>query len=171
MHLLFIDSSLTSCSCWSCRSKYHSIFRLVIDKSRIDLMTIRRTKLWCIITLIFWSISVANILQHPLSTLLFLGWRFYLGLLTLSIGLASGILLVVHPRSGKILAISLSAMLIVWRLWYYASSFSQIGDRLYALYIIHMGEHPFKVIYFDILSYVFYVSTIYSLSKKEPVAD
>jgi hypothetical protein len=134
-------------------------------------MILTRTKLWGILTVIFWLLSIAYVLQYPLKTWLMIGWQFYVGLVILFIGLASGILLLVHPQSGKIIAISLSAMIIIWRLWHYASSFSQIGDRLYALYVINMRQHPIQVVYFDILGYVFWACSIIYLSKKEPVAD
>jgi hypothetical protein len=134
-------------------------------------MAIKRTKRWGILTVIFWSLYVAYYLQYPLRLLLLFGWQFYAGLLILFTGIASGVLLLVHPRSGRIIAISLSTLIIISRLWYYASSFSQIGERLYALYVIYMSQHPIQVVFFDILSYVYWVSSILYLSKMKTVSN
>jgi len=134
-------------------------------------MTIKRTKLWGILTIIFWSLYVAYYVQYPLRILLLFGWQFYAGLLILFTGIASGVLLLFHPLSGRIIAVSLSTIIIISRLWYYLSSFSQIGKRLYALYVIYMSQHPIQVVFFDILSYVYWVSSILYLTKLKTVSD
>ena len=132
-------------------------------------MTLTRTKLWGILTIIFWLLSFVGILRYPLRTWPLLGWQLYVGLSILFIGLASGVLLLVHPQSGKIMAISLSASMIIWKLWYYVSSFSLIGDRLYTLYVFYMRQHPIQVVYFDILGYIFWTCSIIYLSKRETI--
>ncbi len=75
-------------------------------------MTIARTRLWAILTIIFWSLYIIYILQYPIGAWLQVGWRSYVALFTLATGIASGVLLLIHPQSGKILAISLATVMI-----------------------------------------------------------
>ena len=127
-------------------------------------------KSWGIVTLLFWSTEVFFYIDYPLSSWRMSGWIFYFGVFTVFAGIVSGVLLLTNPRSGRLLAVGISAIVIVFKLGHIISSFPYISDRLYATYVLFMKVKPIQVLYIDVLSPIFFISTIYVFILKSKKA-
>jgi hypothetical protein len=124
-------------------------------------------KKWGILTLLFWSPMILFYFAYPLSTWHMIGWLYYLGVFIVLAGIVSGVLLLVYPRRGRLLAVALAAVLLSAKFWQIISAYPHIGERLYANYIVFMKIKPIQVIYNDIIGIIFFISTLYIFIKKK----
>jgi len=128
-------------------------------------------KTWGIVTLLFWSPMILFYLYYPLSSWRMIGWILYLAIFAVVVGITSGVLLLVSPLAGKILAVSLSVILLVVKFGQIIFAYPHIGERLYANYVVFMQVKPVQVIYNDIFGIIFFISTIYFFMKRTNRAD
>jgi hypothetical protein len=117
-------------------------------------------KTWGIVTLLFWSPMILFYLAYPPSTWRMIEWLYYVGVLIVLAGILSGVLLLVYPRVGRLLALTLSAILLVVKFYQIGSAYPHIGERLYANYVVFMKVKTIQVIYNDILGVIFFISTL-----------
>jgi hypothetical protein len=120
-----------------------------------------------VLTILFWSSFLVYVFMYPLETWLrYEPLQFWLSLGLILTGVISGVLLIVHPRSGRILAITLCAGLLAYRLWEILSSFPHIGERLHAIFFLLLPRKPVYVIHSEIVSVLFFIITIVFLGRK-----
>ena len=80
------------------------------------------------------------------------------------LGVLSGVLLIVHPFSGRLLAVTLcSAMLLMKVVSLVASP--HIGQRLHFLFLVLLPKWPVYVIHNDVVATVFYIGSIAMLLR------
>jgi len=85
-----------------------------------------------------------------------------------SLGLASGVLLIVRPSAGRILAVSLCSLMLLTKLVGLLSTYPHIGQRLHFLFFVFLPSRPVYVIHHDIIGTAFYVSTVVTLLRRWP---
>jgi len=85
-----------------------------------------------------------------------------------SLGLASGVLLIVRPSAGRILAVTLCSLMLMTKLVGLLSAYPYIGQRLHFLFLVFLPSRPVYVIHHDIISTAFYVGTVVTLLRRWP---
>jgi len=84
------------------------------------------------------------------------------------LGTLSGVLLIVHPSSGRILAVALCSVLLLTKLISILSAYPHIGQRLHFLLVVFLPRKPVYVIHNEIIATVFYIATIIILLRAWP---
>jgi hypothetical protein len=118
-----------------------------------------------VLTILFWlSLSPYVYALWP--------WReysdvyFWFNVALICTGIISGVLLLVHPRSGRIVAVTLCAGMILHRIWSLMRSYPHIGDRLHGIFFLLLPSRPVYVIHCEIVALAFYITTIALLWRK-----
>ena len=83
------------------------------------------------------------------------------------VGVLSGVLLIVHPRSGRFLAVTLCSAMLLMKVVSLLSSYRHIGQRLQILFLVLL-KWPAYVIHNDLVATVFYIGTIVMLLRARP---
>ena len=83
------------------------------------------------------------------------------------LGVLSGVLLIVHPRSGRPLAVTLCSAMLLMKVVSFVSSYPHIGQRLQILFLVLL-KWPAYVIHNDLVATVFYIGTIVMLLRARP---
>jgi hypothetical protein len=127
----------------------------------------RRFAIFGAVTILFWlSLSVYffryNIglwLQvDPLS--------FWREVALIIAGVFSGVLLLVHPRSGRILALALCLAMLILRISHTLSAYPHILRNLHATYFIMLPQMPIYTIHHEIIALAFFITTVLYLGRK-----
>ena len=84
------------------------------------------------------------------------------------LGVLSGVLLIFHPFSGRLLAVTLCSAMLLMKVVSLLSSYPHIGQRLYFLFFVFLPKRPVFVIHNDVIATGFYIGTIVMLLKAWP---
>ena len=87
-------------------------------------------------------------------------------LVVCGIGIFSGVLMLAKRRLGAILAISVSSIMLLSKLWSLMRGHPDIFERLYALLFVFLPKRPLLVIHADIIATIFGILTIAFLTKR-----
>lgn len=90
---------------------------------------------------------------------------FVQSLLIIIGGVVSGILLLARRRFGQILAIVISAGMLILRVIDIGESL-HIWKRIYFIFVMWLPKRPFYVVHNDIIAVLFYIGTIFYLTRK-----
>jgi len=96
-----------------------------------------------------------------------LGRVFSRWVVVVLLGVLSGVLLIVHPRSGRLLAVTLCSAMLLMKVVSLLSSYPHIGQRLQILFLVLL-KWPAYVIHNDLVGTVFYIGTIVMLLRARP---
>lgn len=82
------------------------------------------------------------------------------------IGIISGVLIYRQNRVGRYLAIILCLAMFAGRAYSFLKLYPYIFDRLYALYVLALSNHPMQIIHNDIIAPIFFIIIILFLFNK-----
>jgi hypothetical protein len=105
--------------------------------------------------------------RYPLETWLqYAAMGFWSSVALIVAGVVSGLLLLVHPRSGRIVAVTLCTGMLALRLWQILAPYPHIGERLHAIFFLLLPQRPVYVIHCEILAVAFFIATIVFLGMR-----
>ncbi len=89
---------------------------------------------------------------------------WFISLITCTVGIAAGILILKRKNSGRILAIGMAAIPLLIRAYSIIKS-SRPLEHLQALYFLFLKKHPVMVIHNDIIAVIIFIGTIIYLLR------
>jgi len=84
------------------------------------------------------------------------------------LGVLSGILLLVHRPSGRVLAIALSSLMLGMKAFSLISTYPRTGQLLYFIFFLALPRRPVYVIHNEIVAPLFWIATIVVLWRWPP---
>lgn len=91
---------------------------------------------------------------------------FKLAAVGIVLGIISGVLLITHVPSGRVLAMVLCTVTIAYRLWWLLFPYSDLRKKLYTVFFLLLPMRPIYVIHVELIAWVFFITTILFLWKK-----
>jgi len=120
-----------------------------------------------VVTIVFWLSLAGWFVVYPLPLEIWLADpTFKLAAVGMALGIISGVLLIIHPTSGRVLAMALCTFTIGYRLWWFLFPYSDFGKKLYTVFFFLLPRRPIYVIYVEIIAWVFFITTILFLWRK-----
>jgi hypothetical protein len=121
-----------------------------------------------ILTILFWLSLSVWLFIYPIDIWMqYEPASFWLTTGLILAGVVSGVLLLVHPRSGRVLAMVLCTVVLAYRAWSLARSYPHISDRLHGIFFLLLPTNPVYVIHSEIITLAFYITTIVFLWRKQ----
>ena len=120
-----------------------------------------------VVTIVFWLSLAGWFVVYPLPLEIWLADpTFKLAAVGMALGIISGVLLIIHPTSGRVLAMALCTFTIGYRLWWFLFPYSDFGKKLYTVFFFLLLRRPIYVIHVEIIAWVFFITTILFLWRK-----
>ena len=120
-----------------------------------------------VVTIVFWLSLAGWFVVYPLPLEIWLADpTFKLAAVGMALGIISGVLLIIHPTSGRVLAMILCTFTIGYRLWWFLFPYSDFGKKLYTVFFFLLPRRPIYVIHVEIIAWVFFITTILFLWRK-----
>lgn len=120
-----------------------------------------------LLTILFWLSFAAWFFVYPVSLdLMLIEPSISIGAASIVVGIISGVLLIVHPSLGRMLAISLCVLMILVRMWSLLYPISGLGKRLYVIFFMVLPWRPIYVVHNELVAWTFLVATIVFLWRR-----
>src|SRR5207253_10510260 len=88
-----------------------------------------------VVTIVFWLSLAGWFVVYPLPLEIWLADpSFKLAAVGMALGIISGVLLIIHPTSGRVLAMALCTFTIGYRLWWFLFPYSDFGKNHHSRY-------------------------------------
>jgi hypothetical protein len=85
---------------------------------------------------------------------------FRVAVAAIVLGIISGVLLIIHPPSGRVLAMVLCTFSIAYRLWWFLLPYSDLGKKLYTVFFLLLPMRPIYVIHVEVIAWAFLITTL-----------
>ena len=119
------------------------------------------------LTIVFWFSLAGWFLVYPLPLETLLAEPgFGVTATSIVLGIISGMLLIVHPSSGRVLAMVPCALMMAARLWWLSFPYSDLGKKLYAIFFVLLPSRPIYVIHYEFIAWGFFIGTIVFLWRR-----
>ena len=120
-----------------------------------------------VVTIVFWLSLAGWFVVYPLPLEIWLADpTFKLAAVGMALGIISGVLLIIHPTSGRVLAMVLCTFTIGYRLWWFLFPYSDFGKKLYTVFFFLLPRRLIYVVHVEIIAWVFFITTILFLWRK-----